>query len=96
MWRWEQIVDALFLHRSVSILLALLIVLLLLQPPPLISAFPSNGSDSDSDSSEICPDSGPCNNFDSFVMSKARVYTDINVVRPREYWDYESLAVQWG
>lgn len=30
------------------------------------------------------------------VMSKARVYTDVNVQRPKEYWDYESLAVQWG
>jgi casein kinase II subunit alpha len=29
-------------------------------------------------------------------MSKARVYTDINVVRPKEYWDYEALTVQWG
>ncbi|KAF3446568.1 hypothetical protein FNV43_RR11748 [Rhamnella rubrinervis] len=29
-------------------------------------------------------------------MSRARVYADINVHRPREYWDYESLAVQWG
>jgi len=31
-------------------------------------------------------------------MSKsvARVYSDINVQRPREYWDYESLTVQWG
>ena len=29
-------------------------------------------------------------------MSKARVYADINVVRPKEYWDYESLTVQWG
>ncbi|KAH6838158.1 casein kinase alpha 1 [Perilla frutescens var. hirtella] len=29
-------------------------------------------------------------------MSKARVYTDVNVVRPREYWDYENLTVQWG
>ena len=28
--------------------------------------------------------------------SKARVYSDVNVVRPKEYWDYESLAVQWG
>lgn len=28
--------------------------------------------------------------------SKARVYSDINVVRPKEYWDYESLTVQWG
>ncbi|KAF7130385.1 hypothetical protein RHSIM_Rhsim10G0103600 [Rhododendron simsii] len=30
------------------------------------------------------------------VMSKARVYADVNVVRPREYWDYESLTLQWG
>ncbi|GMH06370.1 hypothetical protein Nepgr_008210 [Nepenthes gracilis] len=30
------------------------------------------------------------------AMSKARVYADINVLRPREYWDYESLTVQWG
>ncbi|RVX23480.1 Casein kinase II subunit alpha-4, chloroplastic [Vitis vinifera] len=28
--------------------------------------------------------------------SKARVYADINVIRPKEYWDYESLTVQWG
>lgn len=28
--------------------------------------------------------------------SKARVYADVNVVRPKEYWDYESLTVQWG
>ncbi|KAK2426397.1 casein kinase II subunit alpha-2 [Trifolium repens] len=30
------------------------------------------------------------------AASKARVYADINVVRPKEYWDYESLTVQWG
>ncbi|CAA6662973.1 unnamed protein product [Spirodela intermedia] len=29
-------------------------------------------------------------------MSKARVYSDVNVLRPKEYWDYESLTVQWG
>eukprot|EP01018_Ginkgo_biloba_P006121 Gb_38540 [translate_table: standard] len=29
-------------------------------------------------------------------MSKARVYADVNVLRPKEYWDYESLVVQWG
>jgi len=32
----------------------------------------------------------------STVMSKARVYTDVNVIRPKDYWDYESLNVQWG
>ncbi|PPD68451.1 hypothetical protein GOBAR_DD34667 [Gossypium barbadense] len=29
-------------------------------------------------------------------MSKSRVYADVNVLRPKEYWDYESLVVQWG
>mmetsp|Transcript_14165 Transcript_14165/g.42367 ORF Transcript_14165/g.42367 Transcript_14165/m.42367 type:complete len:338 (+) Transcript_14165:188-1201(+) len=29
-------------------------------------------------------------------MSRARVYADVNVVRDRDYWDYESLQVQWG
>ncbi|KAI5684470.1 hypothetical protein M9H77_05698 [Catharanthus roseus] len=32
----------------------------------------------------------------SSAMSKARVYADVNVLRPREYWDYEALTVQWG
>jgi casein kinase II subunit alpha len=31
-----------------------------------------------------------------FIMSKARVYSDVNVIRPKEYWDYEALTVQWG
>ena len=30
------------------------------------------------------------------AASKARVYCDVNVIRPKEYWDYESLTVQWG
>jgi hypothetical protein len=29
-------------------------------------------------------------------MSRARVYPDVNVRRPRDYWDYESLVVNWG
>lgn len=28
--------------------------------------------------------------------SLARVYQDVNVHRPREYWDYESLVVEWS
>jgi len=32
----------------------------------------------------------------SAAMSRARVYADVNVHRPREYWDYESLQVTWG
>ncbi|GMH14825.1 hypothetical protein Nepgr_016666 [Nepenthes gracilis] len=34
--------------------------------------------------------------FRETTMSKARVYADVNVIRPREYWDYESLTAQWG
>ncbi|XP_025032073.1 casein kinase II subunit alpha-like [Python bivittatus] len=30
------------------------------------------------------------------VPSRARVYTDVNTQRPREYWDYESHVVEWG
>ena len=30
------------------------------------------------------------------TMSRSRVYADVNVKRPREYWDYESLVVNWG
>ncbi|CAF2151170.1 unnamed protein product [Brassica napus] len=30
------------------------------------------------------------------VMSKARVYTDVNVIRSKEYWDYQSLLEQDG
>ena len=29
-------------------------------------------------------------------MSRSRVYADVNVNRPRDYWDYENLAVTWG
>uniref|UniRef100_A0A3Q3KA58 non-specific serine/threonine protein kinase n=1 Tax=Monopterus albus TaxID=43700 RepID=A0A3Q3KA58_MONAL len=30
------------------------------------------------------------------VPSRARVYTEVNTHRPREYWDYESHVVEWG
>ncbi|CAN6698250.1 unnamed protein product [Malus baccata var. baccata] len=30
------------------------------------------------------------------AASKARTYADVNVIRPKDYWDYESLTVQWG
>lgn len=30
------------------------------------------------------------------VTSIARVYSDINVHKPRDYWDYEALTVEWG
>ncbi len=25
-----------------------------------------------------------------------RVYADVNVNRPKDYWDYEALTVNWG
>eukprot|EP00009_Paramoeba_aestuarina_P002802 CAMPEP_0201522472 /NCGR_PEP_ID=MMETSP0161_2-20130828/17584_1 /ASSEMBLY_ACC=CAM_ASM_000251 /TAXON_ID=180227 /ORGANISM="Neoparamoeba aestuarina, Strain SoJaBio B1-5/56/2" /LENGTH=340 /DNA_ID=CAMNT_0047921321 /DNA_START=28 /DNA_END=1050 /DNA_ORIENTATION=- len=30
------------------------------------------------------------------TASVARVYSEVNAVRPRSYWDYESLKVTWG
>lgn len=29
-------------------------------------------------------------------MSRARVYPDVNVKRPRSYWDYENMTITWG
>ena len=28
--------------------------------------------------------------------SVARVYAEVNNERPKEYWDYESIVVEWG
>uniref|UniRef100_A0A2P2L7K9 Casein kinase II subunit alpha n=1 Tax=Rhizophora mucronata TaxID=61149 RepID=A0A2P2L7K9_RHIMU len=42
------------------------------------------------------PGSGSFPSWNRRSMSKARVYADVNVLRPKEYWDYESLTVQWG
>uniref|UniRef100_H3A126 non-specific serine/threonine protein kinase n=1 Tax=Latimeria chalumnae TaxID=7897 RepID=H3A126_LATCH len=30
------------------------------------------------------------------LQSRARVYSDVNTLRPREYWDYEVHFVEWG
>lgn len=30
------------------------------------------------------------------LKNRARVYADVNLHRPREYWNYESLNVNWG
>eukprot|EP00029_Vermamoeba_vermiformis_P003003 TRINITY_DN13367_c0_g1_i1.p1 TRINITY_DN13367_c0_g1~~TRINITY_DN13367_c0_g1_i1.p1 ORF type:complete len:355 (+),score=143.08 TRINITY_DN13367_c0_g1_i1:35-1066(+) len=30
------------------------------------------------------------------LRNRARVYADVNQHRPREYWNYENLTVQWG
>jgi hypothetical protein len=30
------------------------------------------------------------------VVSVSKVYADVNTKKPREYWDYEALIVDWG
>ena len=30
------------------------------------------------------------------VKSRARVYADVNQHRPKEYWNYDNLVVNWG
>ena len=30
------------------------------------------------------------------LLPSFRVYADVNVHRPRDYWDYEALTVNWG
>lgn len=30
------------------------------------------------------------------IPSRARVYADVNVNKPREYWDYECHQIEWG
>ena len=30
------------------------------------------------------------------AASASRVYADVNVAAPRDYWDYEALTVAWG
>lgn len=30
------------------------------------------------------------------VPSRARIYADVNSMKPREYWDYESYVVDWS
>ena len=34
--------------------------------------------------------------FSSSTIPLNRVYADVNVHRPRDYWDYEALTVNWG
>lgn len=34
-----------------------------------------------------------CSASAPFIFS---VYADVNVHRPRDYWDYEALTVNWG
>ena len=32
----------------------------------------------------------------AFFYTLISVYADVNVHRPRDYWDYEALTVNWG
>jgi len=35
-------------------------------------------------------------NKNRVIKSKARVYSDVNLTRSKEYWDYETLTIAWG
>lgn len=39
---------------------------------------------------------GPSRSCASSAPRCPRLYGDVNATKPREYWDYESLAVNWG
>lgn len=40
--------------------------------------------------------SSSARNKNRTVKNRARVYWDVNQHRPREYWNYEALTVNWG
>merc|ERR1712195_79865 len=42
------------------------------------------------------PMSGAMRTLQGHVISRSSVYTDINEKKPKEYWDYDSLVVEWG
>ncbi|KAH9258527.1 casein kinase II subunit alpha, chloroplastic [Batrachochytrium salamandrivorans] len=39
--------------------------------------------------------SAPIGGLNQTGLRQARTYADVNVLRPREYWDYEALQVPW-
>ena len=70
-------------------------------PVPPISveaaaALPSRTLDAQTTALPEDPSESPHFYVWSDKMSRSRVYADVNVRRPREYWDYESLVVNWG
>lgn len=73
--------------------ITLVCVVLVAYPTPFASP-PENSVPGDSNSYNNKTNSSKLE-IDGKIMSKARVYTDVNVLRPREYWDYEALTVQW-
>ena len=34
--------------------------------------------------------------FEGVPFVAPRYYADVNAKRPRDYWDYENLSVNWG
>lgn len=30
------------------------------------------------------------------LKNRASIYADVNAQRPRDYWNYEALTIQWG
>lgn len=46
-------------------------------------------------SSVVCP-AGLTMSHGMISGSLARVYTDVNTHKPRDYWDYESHPIEWG
>eukprot|EP00656_Telonema_subtile_P047220 TRINITY_DN540_c0_g1_i7.p1 TRINITY_DN540_c0_g1~~TRINITY_DN540_c0_g1_i7.p1 ORF type:complete len:350 (+),score=66.25 TRINITY_DN540_c0_g1_i7:202-1251(+) len=38
----------------------------------------------------------PARTLQGHLVSRSRVYTDVNDKKPREYWDYDALVVEWG
>ncbi|KAG8373857.1 hypothetical protein BUALT_Bualt11G0068800 [Buddleja alternifolia] len=67
------------------------LVALKYQTLPIVFEFHCNVAERSAD-----PRAAVSSEISASAMSKARVYSDVNVVRPREYWDYENLTVQWG
>ena len=33
---------------------------------------------------------------DEALMSRAKVFADVNIHKPQSYWDYENMQLQWG
>ncbi|URE01127.1 Casein kinase II [Musa troglodytarum] len=77
----------------VAILLAVALVAL---PPPPARSPPAPPPPASGDRIADLKGKIETREVDNRTMSKARVYADINVLRPKDYWDYESLTVQWG
>ena len=61
------------------------------RPASAVPSLPRDGKSPYYDPSEA-----PHHYVWSSKMSRARVYPDVNVKRPRSYWDYENMTITWG